>query len=764
MLDQLRRLVNGSNGGQTDGIPPSGSARQSRYQQQQQHGHSSAGSTRSGSLSRLTAYALHPQHSGRMRMQLSYNVVPVSYVPPPPPPHPVAVAYGRNGRTTVVGYDPWFQVRYPQQPRTPVGRQLSSRPDLAPPPQQSYPPPPPSSHSSGKKKSSNGVKQSELSKERINKEEFRHPTIRRDTVVPNNRHRLVSSRSLDSIHPHRIHHHHRPSQEKQPESGEVKSSSKKMKEFFQRVKDSVSNSGTTNGHQSNRSGGGGQGQRTDEWLLLRPSVNANNSKPVPPPLQRPTTPGMTAFRKIFSRSPSPPSIPSGPLAPVSSNPIKKPLSSTKSLFQQIIRPRSRSVSSTASLSVNSTAHISGGNGGGAIRNFNRMMREKSKTDLNIVHRNDAGSIRRGNPDGATFPRDSPFHLAGTEESSSELLIYAPASEPAKSLSVMTALSNNSSGTNNNNNNNNNTNKQKTPSKKTKFVKKIEQPVAGFRVKRRQSQLRRSERKRRSSRHRSGRKKSSRNNATSSSGPGGGSSKKLGSSKGSQLGSQSALSGAKLVSDWTYLPLPTSFTPVDETAKPRATPESLKIVDPTQSKRETVATPMETTKAVVVAAAASSTNEDDDNGWESDLYQVLVDRGQPRRSGPLPPPMWDPLIFIPPERRRSCVSTTTIVLNESAILVADQQPWIRSSKLRADGKKQLRRINPPPPPPLSPPPSLITPPLSPSSSRSSSGTSKKDFSSLPPPLPPTNYCYHLPSPAKKCHDTLHLPSRKDLIHM
>jgi hypothetical protein len=344
------------------------------------------------------------------------------------------------------------------------------------------------------------------------------------------------------------------------------------------------------------------------------------------------------------------------------------------LFQQIIRPRSRSVSSTTSLSVNSAAHSGGG---GAIRHFNRMMKEKSKTDLNIVHRNDAGSIRRGNPDGATFPRDSPFHLAGTE--SSDLLIYAPASEPAISSSVMTTTSNNSNNNNNNNSNN------KNPSKKTKFVKKIEQPVAGFRVKRRQSQLRRSERKRRSSRHRSGRKKSSRNSSSGS--------KKLGSSKGSQLGSQSALSGAKLVSDWTYLPLPTSFTPVEE-AKPRTA--SLKIVcDPPETK----STP----------PTAISNEEDDDNGWESDLYQVLVDRGQPRRSGPLPPPMWDPLIFIPPERRRS--SAATIALNESAILVADQQPWIRSSKLRADGKKQLRRINPPPPPP----------PLSPSSSRSSSGT-------------------------------------------
>ncbi|KAI9553366.1 putative disco-interacting protein 2 isoform X2 [Daphnia sinensis] len=641
MLDQLRRLVNGSsNGGQTDGIPPSGHVRQSRNH----HHPSSGGSTRSGSLSRLTAYALHPQHSGRMRMH--YNVVPVSYVAPPPP-HPVAVAYGRNGRTTVVGYDPWFQVRYPQQPRTPVGRQVSARPDLAPPPPQQAPPS--SNGSSGKKKKQ--TQQSESSKDR-NKEEFRHPTIRRETVVPNNRHRLVPSRSLDSIHPHRI-HHHRSSQEKQISAEvEAKSSSQKVKEFFQRVKDTVSNAGTTNGHhqqQPNRDGGG-QGHRTDEWLLLRPSVNANSSKPMPHPPHRPTTPGMTAFRKIFSRSPSPTAGPT-------STPIKKPLSSTKSLFQQIIRPRSRSVSSTASLSIqsHSTAHS-----GGAIRNF-RLSKEKSKTDLNIVHRNDAGSIQRGNPDGATFPRDSPFHQSGTEPS--ELLIYAPASEPTKPSSMMTM----------NNNNNNN------PSKRTKFVKKIEQPAAGFRVKRRQSQLRRSERKRRSSRRRSGRKK--RNSSS-------GGHKKLGSSKGSQLGSQSALSGAKLVSDWTYLPLPTSFVPVEEAS--------------THRRAEIVATSQQSSvKETKCEIKSEELSHHDD--WESDLYQVLADRGQPRRSGPLPPPMWDPLIFIPPERRRSSAATT-VALNESAILV-DQQPWIRSSKLRADGKKQLKRTNPtlspPPPPPLSP---------------------------------------------------------------
>lgn len=598
MLDQLRRLVSGSttsNSGPTDGIPPSGNVRQSRN-----HGPPSGGS-RSGSLSRLTAYALHPQHSGRVRMQLSYGVVPVSYGPPPP-----VVAYGRNGRP-VVGYDPWYQVRYQQAhppPRTPVGRQLSARPDLAPPP-------PPSNSSSGKKKSDK--------EQRI--DVFHHPTLRRDTVVPNGRNRLVSSRSLDSIHPHRIY----PAKEKANVEVEVKSSSKKVKDFFQRVRDSVSNGSS----QSNRSG---QGQRTDEWLLLRPSV-ADSSKPPPQPQQRPTTPGIAAFRKIFSRSPSPTPV-------ATSTPVKKPLSSTKSLFQQIIRPRSRSVSSTASLSVRSQSTQSGGI---------RTKVAASTTDLNGIH--PAGSTQRGNPDGATFPRDSPHPPPEFHE------IYAPASEPARPTVILPS--------------------QNGQSKRPKFVKKVDQQPA-FRVRRRQSQLRRSERKRRSSRRRSGRKKNR--------------SKKLGSTKGSQLGSQSALSGAKLVSDWTYLPLPTSFTPAV-------------VKEPVVSKEPESAHP--------------STSVVQDDGWESDLYQVLVDR--PRRT--LPPPMWDPLIFIPPERRRSTV------VNGSSIL-SDSQPWIRSSKLRADGKKQLRRINPP---------------LSPSSSRSAS-SGKPSYTSRNHCI--TRFiCQHVPS--KSC---------------
>ena len=574
MLDQLRRLVGSSSNGQSDGIPPSGNV--SAVRQSRNHGQPSA-SSRSGSLSRLTAYSLHPQHSNRLRMQLSY--VPVSYGPP-------VVAYGRSGRP-VVGYDPWYQVRYqqplPPPPRTPVGRHMSARPDLAPPP------PPPSTTSGGKKKPE---------KER-SKDVFHHPTVRRDTVAapPNSRNRLVSSRSLDSIHPHRI---HPPKEKPAPPEVEVKSSSKKVKDFFQRVKDSVS----IGASQSNRSG---HGQRTDEWLLLRPSV-ANSNKPLLPPPPRPTTPGLAAFRKIFSRSPSP-----TPLA--TSTPIKRPLSSTKSLFQQIIRPRSRSVSSTASLSVRSQSTHSGG--------IRTKMAMASTTDLSVVNPA-GGGTQRGHPDGATFPRDLPNLPMESSE------IYAPASEPVQPTIILPSS---------------------LQAKRPKFVKKIDQQPA-FRVRRRQSQLRRSERKRRSSRRRSGRKKNR-------------SAKKLGSSKGSQMGSQSALSGAKLVSDWTYLPLPTSFTP------------AATVEEPAPVKKEEEPT-------VVV---------DQDDGWESDLYQVLVDR--PRRT--LPPPMWDPLIFIPPERRRSTV------INGSSIL-SDLQPWIRSSKLRADGKKQLRRINPP---------------LSPSSSRSAS---------------------------------------------
>lgn len=66
----------------------------------------------------------------------------------------------------------------------------------------------------------------------------------------------------------------------------------------------------------------------------------------------------------------------------------------------------------------------------------------------------------------------------------------------------------------------------------------------------------------------------------------------------------ALSGAELVSDWTYLPIP-------------------KLSQ--QQKRER--------KAQHVNLR---------NEWDDDLYQVLVDR--PRRY--LAPPMWDPLIFTP----------------------------------------------------------------------------------------------------------------------
>lgn len=603
MLDQLKRLVSGggsaNNNGQMDGIPPSGNARQSRNQ-----GQPSAAS-RSGSLSRLTAYALHPQHSGRMRMQLSYSVVPLPYAPP-------VVAYGRNGRPAVVGYDPWYQMRYQQQqpsahhlappPRTPVGRQLSARPDLA-------------ITSAGKKKS-----------EKECKDVFHHPTVRRDTVLPHGRNRLVSSRSLDSIHPHRIH-----PPKMNSEVVEVKSSTKKVKDFFQRVKDTVTNGGGSS-QTNNKSG---QGQKTDEWLLLRPSVvvSNNSSKVAPSMPQRPTTPGLAAFRKIFSRSPSP---------VATSTPVKRQLTSTKSLFHQIIRPRSRSISSTASLSVRSHSNHSGA----------------AVTDLNKPN----GPTLRGNPDGATFPRDTPYPpMQLTTE------IYAPASEPARPTTTSKVLPNKNQF-------------DPGPKRPSKFVKKLDQQQPAFRVKRRQSQLRRSERKRRSSRRRSSRNKTNR------------SSKKLGSSKSSLLGSQSALSGAKLVSDWTYLPLPAALAPNAGTEEESAPP-------PQEEEEEA----KEPDKVVLPIQ-----NEDD--GWESDLYQVLVDR--PRRA--LPPPMWDPLIFIPPERRRNSATINGILV--------DHQPWIRSSKLRADGKKkQLRRINPP---------------LSPSSSRSASSSGKHSHASC------NHYTLHL----------------------
>ena len=636
MLDQLKRLVSGSGsshsgGVQADGIPPSGN----RHQSRPHHGQSQAQS-RSGSLSRLTAYALHPhqhqhQQSGRLRMQLSYGVVPVAYGPPPP-----VVAYGRSGRPVPVGYDPWYPVRYhQQQPRTPVSRQLSSRPDLAPGVASST--------------SSGGKKKSDVGKDPKDVVYHHHPTLHRDSVVPSNgRSRLVSSRSLDSIHPHRI---HPPKEKPPPIPVENKSSSKKMKDFFQRIKVSV---GGSNNHQSNNRSG--QGQRTDEWLLLRPScVNNSASKtaPAPPTIvtQRPTTPGLTAFRKIFSRSPSPPV----PLA--ASTPTKKPISSSRSLFQHIIRPRSRSVSSSASLSVRSQST----HGSDDVRTTKFQKTSTSTTELNLVNRNGGPAAGRGHPDGATFPRISP-------SPSTEIIndIYAPASEPVRTTVTATTISPAAGGT-----------PDANLLRRPKFAKKADPQLPGFRVRRRQSQLRRSERKRRSSRRRSGRKKN-RNGANK---------KLLSSSKSaSHLGSQTALSGAKLVSDWTYLPLPTSFTPT-----------------------ATLEEPVEASTTAQEPLMEASVQPDDD-GWESDLYQVLVDR--PRRN--LPPPMWDPLIFIAPERRRSSV------VSASGILSSDRQPWIRSSKLRADGRKeQLRRINLPPLPP--------PPPLSPSSSRSasSSGKTKKN---------------------------------------
>ncbi len=91
--------------------------------------------------------------------------------------------------------------------------------------------------------------------------------------------------------------------------------------------------------------GVGQGLQGDEWLLLQPIVNAKSTvqnpfRPVPPPVQRPLTFLSWTTVKSF------------PAHPVLS------LFPRDLLFRRrrtAIRPRIRSVSSTASLSLNSTA-------------------------------------------------------------------------------------------------------------------------------------------------------------------------------------------------------------------------------------------------------------------------------------------------------------------------------------------------------------------------------------------------------------------------
>lgn len=592
MLDQLRRLVGSdstnANRGSSEGIPPSGNGRNHHHhshsrpslQQQQQ---------RSGSLNRLSAYAVHPsavqynaahlRTAGRapLRMQLSYMA---------PPP---IVAYSRNGRPVV--YEQWvrYSHHHSQQYHVPVTRQSSAIPDL---------------------QAGNRHKKSQPDLSEAMFTSSKH--------LPPQRQRLAPSRSLDSIHPHRV------VAKPQTDEGTVggKGSSARMKEFFgkglQRIRQSVGGSGFGI-HKS--AGGSGREVSSADWLLHRPSPVKNApSKPTTPttPTQRPTTPGMAVIRRIFARSPSLNPTPAETITPTSpskgSSPEKHPLSGTKSLLQQL-RPSSPSANSSS----DSCSKLDG-----------KCSSTISTADVD----------RRGDPDGATFPRSdvadqSAPDIGGGKEEVQETATTAVDSPPVSS--TPTVLGN-------------------LKQRSKLGVKKPDPPA--FRVRRRGSQLRRSERKRRSLR-RSGRKKKKSRLLSAA------------VSKTSLVGnSHSALSGAKLVSDWTYLPLPTTYEP------PVPTPPS----EPAEEKDLT-------------EEIASS-----QNGRDNDLYQVLVDRPRTRRH--IPPPMWDPLIFVPPERRRTTSFRTPsgpaadVVSSGGIEAVLSHQPWIRSSKLRAQDKKkeQLLLLN------------------------------------------------------------------------
>ena len=467
MLDQLRRLVSSSG----DGAHPNESARNSGRNSGRLYPGVLA-RTNGGSLGRQAIYSVPslPATHARLRTQQSAYPNPSAGSAVP------VVAYGHYAaipvvyRHPVVAYDQWL--RYGQQPK--LSRQRSAHPDV------------PDVAAIAKKRS-------------------QHPFPAESTTQ-----RLASSRSLDSITPHRIEQH--PAKD----GPQVKSSASKVKNFFQRIKVSVG-------------GGGGSAERkpemtSAEWLLHRPSPTKSVKNPSP----RHPTPRMTALRRIFTRSPSPiPAVKSGSL---SSDPSHK--------------------------------------------------------DRSL----------RGDPDGATFPRDCPANPPESPRAITSVPLPATPSPlpviPAtpSPLPIIPA----------------------TPPKR-KFAKKVD-PV--FRVRRRQSQVRRSGRLRRS--RRSGRKKRS-------------------SQKKNETPSQQ--SGAKLVSDWTYLPLPTSLH----------NPE---------------------------AAEESSSADADADGWESDLYQVLVERA-PRRHPP--PPMWDPLIFVPPERRRNSGNGAPIQPNASGRI--DAQNSQRNSQFQ-----------------------------------------------------------------------------------
>lgn len=258
MLDHLRRLM--SSGGGGGGVHPNES-KTSRNSARPNP--VILARTNGGSLGRQATYSVPsiPASHSRLRPQQSAYPNPSAGSAVP------VVAYGHYAAIPVVyghpvvAYDQWL--RYGPQPK--FIRQRSARPDVA--------------------------DVAAIAKKR-NKRQLPDASMQR----------LASSRSLDSIHPHRI------AQQPVINGPEVKSSASKVKNFFQRIKVSVSSAGTSERKPEVTSA---------EWLLHRPSP----SKSVKQPSLRQTTPGITAFRRIFTRSSSPgPAVKSGS---ISSDPPEK---------------------------------------------------------------------------------------------------------------------------------------------------------------------------------------------------------------------------------------------------------------------------------------------------------------------------------------------------------------------------------------------------------------------------------------------------------
>lgn len=195
-----------------------------------------------------SAAALAARSSGSLGRMTAYNVQP-----PPPitshlPLHRVVsyavavrpvVAFDRNGRPIV--YEPYitFNQHYHGQNKVK--------------------PPPSTNH------------------------HHRHPTVQRRCpaviVSPN---QLTPSRSLDSIH----HPQRRIIVPPPPVPPPPPTSSNKVKDFFQRLTRSTSSSSSSSARQSSA-----------DWLLQRPSVHQQQ---VNQQNNRPSTPGLNAFRRLFT--------------------------------------------------------------------------------------------------------------------------------------------------------------------------------------------------------------------------------------------------------------------------------------------------------------------------------------------------------------------------------------------------------------------------------------------------------------------------------